>query len=330
MVGMKNFWKKLPRPFFALAPMADVTDRAFREMFVRYGRPGGPDVFWTEFVSADGLAHPDAREKLLRDLAYSERERPIVAQIFGANPENIRAAAALCRELGFDGVDINMGCPDRSVERQGAGAALIKNPGAAREIIAAAKEGAEDIPVSVKTRVGYNKNEIREWVPALLEAGIAALTIHARTRKEMSKVPAHWEDVRIAANLRGEIAPETIIIGNGDVASVEDGRRRAAQYGCDGVMVGRAVFGNPWFFRRGGDARGIPPEEKLRALAEHTRLFEKEFGKEKNFAIMKKHFKAYVSGFDGAKELRMKLMEANDAAEVERTIDAFLRNTVRP
>ena len=180
-----NFWEKLNKPIFVLAPMADVTDAAFRRIIAKYGKP---DVFWTEFVSADGLtlAPEEGRKKLLRDLEYSESERPIVAQFFTSNPENMKKAAELAVELGFDGIDINMGCPDKSVEKQKAGAALIKNPKLAREIIRAAKAGAGSLPVSVKTRLGYNKDELETWLPELLAEEPAVVTIHARTRKEMS------------------------------------------------------------------------------------------------------------------------------------------------
>lgn len=197
-----GFWEKLPRPFFVLAPMADVTDCAFRKVISKYGKP---DVFWTEFVSADGLAHEKAREKLLIDFKYDKDEHPIVAQIFGGNPDNIEAAARLCAELGFDGVDINMGCPDRAIERQCAGSGMIKNPKLAREVIRAAKRGAPDLPISVKTRLGYNKNEINTWVRELLEEDIAVLSMHLRTRKEMSKVPAHWELMKDIVAIRDEM-----------------------------------------------------------------------------------------------------------------------------
>lgn len=323
-----GFWKNLKKPFFVLAPMADVTDAAFRRMIAKYSRHGepggGPDVFWTEFVAADGLAHPTAREKLMLDLQYAENERPIVAQLFTSNPDNMRAAAALCRELGFNGIDINMGCPDRTIEKQGAGAACIKNPSRAKEVIRAAKEGAGDLPVSVKTRIGYNKNELETWLPALLEEDLAAITIHARTRKEMSLVPARWEHVRRAVEIRDAMGKETLILGNGDVRDIADGKQKGAETGCDGVMLGRAIFGNPWLFdaQRGS----VALEEKLCVMMEHTELFEELLGCAKNFAIMKKHYKAYVNGFDGAKELRMKLMEAKDAAEVRTITERFLAN----
>jgi nifR3 family TIM-barrel protein len=327
---MSNFWNSLQRPFFVLAPMADVTDAAFRRVIAKYGKP---DVMWTEFVSADGL-FLGGREHLLPDLQFTESERPIVAQFFTSRPEMMEKAAALARELNFDGVDINMGCPDRSIEKQGAGAALIKNPTLAREVIAAAKHGARSLPVSVKTRVGFNKEEIETWFPVLLESGIAALTVHARTRKEMSKVPARWEHVKRAVELRDEIAPQTLIIGNGDVVDIEEGKRRVAESGCDGVMIGRGIFGNPWLF-----SHSAPPgantmiyhsalpilRERLRVMGEHTKLFE-ELLPHKNFVIMKKHYKAYVNGFDGAKELRMELMETRTAAEVEEIVERFFQH----
>lgn len=309
--------------------MADVTDCAFRQIIAKYGKP---DVFWTEFVSADGLAHPIAREKLLIDFIYGENERPIVAQIFGSKPENIKTAAALCKELGFDGIDINMGCPDKSIEKQCSGAAMIKNPALAREVIRAAKEGGGGLPVSVKTRIGYNKNEIETWIPELLKEDIAVLTVHLRTRKEMSDVPAHWDLMKRVVEIRDALKKDTLILGNGDATDIEDAKKKVADTGCDGVMLGRAIFGNPWLF-----AGKVPTvEEKLRVMVEHTKLFEEKLGNNplrqgfggsgKNFAIMKKHYKAYCNGFDGAKELRVKLMETETAAQVEEVVNGFLSN----
>ena len=306
--------------------MADVTDCAFRRIIAKYSRHGGasdgPDVFFTEFVSADGLAHPKAREKLLIDLKYSEEERPIVAQIFGGRPENIKKAAALCRELGFDGIDINMGCPDRSVEKQCAGAAMMKNPALAREVIRAAREGSRGLPISVKTRIGYNKNKIETWIPELLQEDLAALTVHLRTRKEMSNVPAHWELMKKILEIRDEMGVNTLILGNGDVLDLEDARKKCEETGCDGVMLGRAIFGNPFLFN--DSPRGVSVSQCLEVMLEHTKLFEKMLGNHKNFAIMKKHYKAYVNGFEGAKELRMKLMETENVTQVEEIIYDFL------
>ncbi len=321
-----NFWDRLPKPFFCLAPMADVTDEAFRQIIAKYSRHGevggGPDVFWTEFVSADGLASA-GREVLKRDLAFSFGEHPIVAQIFGSNPANIFTASKLCSELGFDGIDINMGCPDRSIEKQGAGAAHMKDPARAKEVIAAAKEGALGLPVSVKTRVGYNKIEIDTWIPFLLEQDLAALTVHARTRKEMSLVPARWEHVRQAVEMRDKMGIKTCIIGNGDAINIADAKKKVEETGCDGVMLGRAIFGNPWLFDMQKNALSIT--EKLTVMVEHTKLFEELLGDIKSFAIMKKHYKAYVNGWDGAKELRVKLMEAKNAEEVDVIVGQYLQ-----
>ena len=327
-----SFWNKLNKPFFVMAPMADVTDAPFRRLIAREsahmrpdGTMGGPDVMWTEFVSADGLirATEEGKKKLLADLIYTEEERPIVAQLFSSNPEYMEQAAALVHELGFDGIDINMGCPDKSIEKQGCGAAMIRNPRTAVAVIEAALRGGKGLPVSVKTRVGYNRDEMDTWLPHLLSTDIAALTVHARTRKEMSKVPAVWERVAKAVTLRDRYNPRVLLIGNGDALSLHDAKKKAAEHNADGVMLGRAIFGNPWLFHPEQDLSNVSPEKRFETLIEHTHLFE-QLLPHKNFAIMKKHYKAYVHGFDGARELRSELMEAKDAAEVERLTREFL------
>lgn len=332
---VRGFWQKLideklshGDSISVVAPMADVTDVAFRSMIARYSKPHGPDVMWTEFVSADGLCS-QGREVLKRDLEFSDIERPIVAQLFSSTPENICKAARLCRELGFDGIDINMGCPDKSIEKQGAGAAHMKDWRRAQEVIRAAQDGAGDIPVSVKTRLGYNKMEWKEWLPKILECNIPALTVHLRTRKEMSLVDAHWdlmpEVVKLVRDMTGP--PEeggTIILGNGDIKSVTEGKKKAEESGADGVMIGRGIFGTPWFFDEEEFNKGKTLEERLKICIEHTKLYEEKLGDIKSFAIMKKHYKAYVHGFEGAKELRMELMECKNAKEVESIINTFL------
>ena len=317
----QNFWNKLKRPIFVNAPMANVTDAAFRRMFAKHGHP---DVFWTEFVSVEGLLSK-GKERILLDLWYEKGEHPIVAQVFGSKPEQFEEAAAIIKELGFDGIDINMGCPDRAVEKQGAGAALIKNPGLAKQIIRATKRGAGSMPISVKTRIGYAKNEIKRWIPELLDEDLAALTVHLRTRNEMSDVDAHWELAPAIVALRDEYAPHTLLIGNGDIASLDDARAKIATSGMDGAMIGRGIFGDPWFFS--GNTPSI--KEKLDAMAIHAKLFEKLYHSNdpekrlKNFDVMKKHFKAYSSGFDGAKELRIRLMESDNADEVKKIVKEF-------
>jgi nifR3 family TIM-barrel protein len=359
-----NFWDELKKPFFVMAPMADVTDAAYRKIIAELGKP---DVTWTEFVSADGLYHtreiqkiPDAENPLMRDLQFSDIERPIVAQLFSGKPEMMEYAAALCAELGFDGVDINMGCPDTSIEKQGCGAAMIKNPELAKEIVEAARRGVKkgavntmlargerEIPVMVKTRIGYNKEAIDEWIYMLLSLGLPALTIHLRTRKEMSKVPAHWDLVPRIVALRDKVAaqngdlPKTLIIGNGDVKSVEEARQKAELFGADGVMLGRAIFGNPFVFAhhtepkhfeqsaqsdqfgeegsRGRAAEEISLQEKARALATLARSFE-QLTPPKSFHIFRKHIKAFITGFDGAAEIRAHLMECTTSQEIEKVL----------
>lgn len=291
--------------------MEDVTDTAFRRIICEYGKP---DVTWTEFTSADGLLLADGKgkKKLLRKLSFGEGERPIVAQLFTSQCERMEHAAALCEQLGFDGIDINMGCPDNAVERQRCGAALIKYPEQAVALIRAAKSGAPRTPISVKTRAGYkNDSELEAWITTLLREEPAALTLHARTRKDMSKVPARWHLVAQVVSLRNALSPHTRVIGNGDALTLEDARQKAEASGADGVMLGRAIFGNPWLF-----SEHIPtPEERLRALEKHIRYFEEMMADVAAYAVMKKHFKAYITGWDGAKDLRAQLMETTNARE---------------
>tara|TARA_B100000745_G_C20138901_1_gene390412 strand:- start:736 stop:1830 length:1095 start_codon:yes stop_codon:yes gene_type:complete len=361
---MRNFWQQLQKPFFVVAPMADVTDAPFRRMLAKHsahtradGTTGGPDVMWTEFVAADGLvrATPEGKKKLMADLIYCEEERPIVAQLFSSHEDHMEQAARLCLELGFDGVDINMGCPDRSIEKQGCGSAMIKTPEVAKMIIRAAKKGArhgevDGIPVSVKTRLGYNDDSMETWIPQILREEPAALTIHGRTRKQMSKVPANWGRIADVVRLRDELGSQTLVIGNGDALSPEDAQAKAKLSGVDGVMIGRALFGNPWFFHptkrvphelkalptkgvnreeiielTGDDERFeyITIEERLRVLVEHSKLFV-ELLPFKNFNVMKKHYKAYVNGFPGAAQLRGRLMESSTPEEVEQIVHDFL------
>ena len=321
--------------------MADVTDIAFRRMLAKYGKNSSNKnqvVFWTEFVSADGLCHKEGKKKLLHILKFSKIEKPIVAQVFGANPVTMEKACKIISKLGFDGIDINMGCPDKSVVRQGAGSALIRTPALAREIIQAAVRGAGDLPVSIKTRVGFNKEEIDTWIPELLKEDIKALTIHVRTKKEMSAVPANWDYVkRVVEMVKSHSAKaprdrEILVIGNGDVRSLAEGRKRILETGCDGVMIGRGVFGNPWFFSNQGPTLNLKKGQtlitlKTKALIEHTKLFDKLLGKEKNFAVMKKHFKAYINGWDGAKELRAKLMETETPKQAISILTTFQKTT---
>lgn len=331
----KTFWHKLKKPIFVLAPMADVTDTAFRQIIAKYGKP---DVFFTEFVSCDGLCS-EGRKKLERNLLeFDKKERPLVAQVFGSNPENFYKTAKIIKELGFDGIDINMGCPQDNVVKQGAGSALIRTPELAKQIIRETKRGAGNLPVSVKTRVGYNKSEIETWIPAILEEKPVALTIHGRTRKEMSKVPAHWDLIKRVREIRDEMKSDALVLGNGDISSITEATERIKETGVDGVMVGRGIYGNPWLFSVIDKVKKGKPfedylatqKEKMKVALEHTKIFEKKFGvnttnkklfggdgRARSLSLMKKHFKAYVNGFSGAKELRIKLMEAESLKELE-------------
>ncbi len=313
------------RPLFVLAPMADVTDVAFRTVIQE---AGAPDVFWTEFVSADGLVRATevGKYKLKKDLLFNEKQHPIVAQLFSSTADHMFQATKLCLEMGFDGVDINMGCPDQSIEKQKCGAAMMKHHDLARQVIEAAKKAADGkMAVSVKTRVGYNAVELDTWIPVLLDAEIDLITIHARTRKEMSKVPANWDYVKQVVAMRDEWQKNNptkkapLIFGNGDVESVTDGFDKAAQSNADGVMVGRAMFGNPWFFRdleNGPKASEVTRTERIEALARQTEIFAKELGDVKSFALMKKFFKTYMTGFEDAVEIRGKIMDMETADEV--------------
>lgn len=323
----KGFWQKLPTPFFCLAPMLDVTDIAFRKVIAKHSRHGkiggGPDVFWTEFVSADGL-DSKGYKKLLPMLKIAKGEQPVVAQVFTASPEHMKKAAQIIQKLGFAGLDINMGCPDKGVQKQGSGAALIKNPKLAREVIRAAVLGAPKLPISVKTRLGYNTEEVDTWIPELLKENISALTIHGRTKKEMSLVPARWSSIRKVVEIVRASGKDIPVIGNGDVIDIEDGLNKIKETGCDGIMIGRGIFGKPWLFDK--DRKSEPDlAEKLKILVSHTEFFLKENKNRKSFDVMKKHYKAYVSGFDGAKELRMSLMSADSLADVKKIIKDFHR-----
>ena len=304
-------WQSLPRPFFVLAPMHDVTDRAFRQLVSILTKP---DVMMTEFVSVDGLVHPQSHDRLLQYyLSFDQRERPLVAQIWGTDPDAFLKAARMIRESGFDGIDINMGCPDKKVVAMGAGAALINDPTRALEIVHATKEGAGDLPVSIKTRLGFIQYS-DAWIETLISSHPAALTMHARTKKELSRVPAQWERIKdIAVRMRKENIP---FIGNGDISSYEEGKEKAVASGVDGVMVGRGILGCPWFFSSQKELYDTQ-EAKLSVLLSHAYLFERYFSGLKNFSMIKKHVKGYVSGFSGARELRAKIMNTTSAQDIE-------------
>ncbi|MEE8149678.1 MAG: tRNA-dihydrouridine synthase [candidate division Zixibacteria bacterium] len=317
---IKGFWDKLEKPIYAMAPMADVTDAAFRYMIAKYGKP---DVMFTEFVSCDGLCSA-GRPNLMKYLLYDEIERPIVIQLFGEKPENFYKSALFARELKFDGIDINMGCPVKTVTKTGSGAALINTPELGQEIIAATIEGAGDLPVSVKTRIGYNSITIAEWVERLLETNLAAITLHLRTKKEMSNVQAHWETAHEAVELASKT--ETLLLANGDLDDLDQADKMIEQTGIDGVMMARAIYGFPWLFDRTKTRESITVEQRLGAMIEHSLQYEKVFDARKNFAVMIKHLRAYATGFEGAKELRVMMEDVKNSRDVERRVESFRKS----
>jgi len=311
-----NLWKSLKQPILVLAPMDDVTDFVFREIMCDVGRPG---VFFTEFTNCDALAS-SGREKQITRLKFSERQRPIVAQIWGAKPENYFKTAQLVQEMGFDGVDINMGCPDRTVVKNKCGAALIKNEPLVKEIIDAVRKGAPDLPLSIKTRLGFNKIETDTWLSFLLSFRLEALIVHLRTAKELSKAPAHWEESLKIIQMRDILSPNTMVIGNGDVKSYKDAEEKIKKYGVDGVMIGRGVFSNLWIFNEEEAEKEHSMPEILGVMKKHMDLFETVWGNSKNFNIMKKFFKVYINNFPGAAKLREKFMNCRNYGEVNKLL----------
>lgn len=309
---MKSFWNDLPKPFFILAPMDAVTDVVFRHVVAEAGRP---DVFFTEFVSTDGYCSPKGNHATRGRLAFTENEHPMVVQIWGTNPDSFRQMAHDMKELGFEGIDINMGCPAKDVVKKGACSGLIRTPALAAEIIAATKEAG--LPVSVKTRLGDIKvDEWRDWLTHILQQDIVNLTIHLRTRKEMSKVDAHHELIPEIKKLRDEIAPHTLLTINGDIQDRQHGLELVEKYGVDGVMIGRGVFHNPYAFST--DTRERSREELLGLLNTQLDLFDKYSAElePRVFDPLKRFFKIYVRSFEGAAELREKLMHTKSTDEV--------------
>lgn len=314
----KNFWNELPKPFFILAPMEDVTDVVFRHVIKEAAEP---DVFFTEFTNAESYNHPGGRDSVRGRLTFTEDEQPIVAHIWGDKPEHFETMSIDMAKAGFKGIDINMGCPAANVARNGRGSGLIRRPDVAAELIQAAKAGG--LPVSVKTRLGYVKvEEWYEWIKHLLEQDIANLSIHLRTRAEMSKVDAHWELIPEIKKMRDEIAPDTLLTINGDIPNRQVGLELVEKYGVDGVMIGRGVFTNPFAFEL--EAKDHHPKELLDLFRLHLDLFdENQKFENRPFKPLRRFFKIYIRGIKGAAELRHQLMDTNDTDEVRAMLDEF-------
>jgi len=315
-----SFWQTLQKPIFILAPMEDVTDTVLRQVIARCGKPA---VFFTEFTNVEGMFSKGEKHVVHR-LQYTEIERPLVAQIWGSQPENFSKAASKLIALGFSGVDLNMGCPAQGPVGRGVCSGLMNNRPQAKEIIAATKEGAAGIiPVSVKTRLGFRAMDF-DWIQFVLEQKPAVLTVHLRTVSEKSKVPAHWDKLKTVVEMRDALSRETLIVGNGDIKSLNEARQKVAAAGADGAMIGRGIFENPYLFSENIALSDKTQQEKMQLLLDHMRLWQDTWGNTKHFPTLRKFFKVYANGFPGAQELRMQLMETQNPEETEHMVTAFL------
>ncbi len=311
-----SFWHELPRPFFILAPMEAVTDIVFRHVVAS---AAAPDLYFSEFTNATGWAHAGDKAIGMR-LVKTDDEHPIVAQLWGAVPNDMAKLAAHCKTLGYDGIDINMGCPDASAVKAGGGAGMILTPENAANMIAAAKTSG--LPVSVKTRLGYSRvDEWRGWLTHVLKQDVENLTIHLRTKKEMSKVDAHFELINDIKNLRDDVAPQTLLTVNGDVRDRAHGLELVEKHGVDGVMIGRGIFSNPFAFER---------ENRIHSKAELLDLLKLQLDLHdiwntpelpRKYDPLKRFFKIYVRDFEGAAELRDKLMHTKSTYEVRAILE---------
>jgi len=322
---MKNTFAALPRPFFILAPMDDVTDTVFRQIVAWCA---APHLFFTEFVNVEGLQSA-GRASLLKKLRFTPRELPLIAQIWGREPKNFYKTAreladgTFASELGlppsinFAGVDLNMGCPDKTAVKHGTCSALINNRPLAEEIIQATQEGvAGRLPISVKTRLGFSSIDLT-WLEFLLQQKLSMLTIHLRTRKEMSKVPAHWDVADQLHKLRTAVSPHTLLVGNGDVLNRAHGIELARAYNLDGIMIGRGIFHDPFAFDEDSPWPAMDKVQRIALFAKHIHTFAETWQSgERNIATLNKFCKIYISGFSEAKEMRERLMSANSISEL--------------
>jgi len=306
-------YPNLPHPFFVLAPMDDVADTVFRQIVANCA---APDLFITEFVNVDGL-QSSGREHVLKRLQFSPREQPIIAQIWGTNPANFYKTANELVSMGFAGIDINMGCPVKTIVKRGCCSALINNREKALAIIKATQQGAAgSIPVSVKTRLGFDDIDYT-WHELLLRQNLNMLSIHGRTAQQMSRAAANWKAIGIIRNLRDQIAPHTLIVGNGDVANRKAGLELAERYGLDGVMIGRGIFQDPFVFAKNSPWDGYTRVQRVELYAKHIQLFAKTWQlEERPIATLNKFCKVYINGFEGAKEMRKHLMEISSTSEL--------------
>ena len=318
---MDNFWQTIKKPIIALAPMEDVTDTVFREVVLSVSEVNALNVVFTEFTSTDGLCHEKGRPKVIERLLVNasemhllkSRNTKLVAQIWGGDPEKFRLSAKLISEMNlFDGIDINMGCPAKKVVKNKSCANLINYPELAKEIIYATSEST-DLPVSVKTRIGFSRIVTEEWIGHLLETAPKAITLHGRTRKMMSNGPALWDEIGKAVTLRNQSGNSTLIIGNGEVFSYTGALNRIQQYGVDGVMVGTGVFKNPWMFN--SEPVEIDINHRIELMRRHITLYQNTWGNGKDYNVLKRFFKIYLNGFANAAHWRDAFMRAGNYDE---------------
>ena len=305
-------WEELKKPFLILAPMEGVTDIVFRQVIAKAGKP---DLFFTEFTNVSSYASEKGRQNALERLKIAKTDKPIIAQIWGKNPEHFAETTKALESLGFSGVDLNFGCPDKNVNKAGGGAAMIKTPDLAVACFRQAKANTA-LPVSIKTRLGWkDPEEYKTWFPILLQERPAALTVHLRSKKEMSKVPAHYELIPEIIKLKNEISPKTKLIINGDIKNRAEALKLHQKYPeIDGFMIGRGVFTNPYCFTDHIATR----DELMELLDLHLNLWEKCPEK---YEPLKHFFKIYINNFPGASDLRAKLMETHSIEEARAILD---------
>ncbi len=317
-----SFWNELKsknnHPIFSLAPMEDVTDTVFRRVVMKCGRP---DVFFTEFTNCDGV-QSIGQAKVIERLRYQKKEKPIVAQVWGKTLKNYYETAKLIVDLGFDGIDINMGCPVKNVVKNGNCSALIKNPQFAKQIIEAVRDGVDGkIPVSVKTRLGFSEIQLEDWIGFLMkDCEVKYLTIHGRTVSELTRVPCHFEEFGKITEMRDKIDKNIMIFGNGDITSYNQGVELCDKYNLDGVMIARAVMSNPWIFNSKVDQNNISINDRIKLLEYHIKLFEKEWHGSKNMICLKKFYRTYINNFSDASAVRARLISINDINELKKEI----------
>jgi tRNA-dihydrouridine synthase len=315
-----NIYQKLPRPFFVLAPMDDVSDTVFRQIIQSCH---APDLFFTEFVSVDGLQSA-GRAALLDKLRYAANERPLIAQLWGKNIQAYQQTARELCAMGFDGIDLNMGCPDKTILKHGCCAALIQNRDMALNIIHATQDAVSGrIPISVKTRLGFDDVDL-SWHELLLKQSLDALTIHARTRRDMSKVPARWSYLSEIVAMKNTLAPNTVLIGNGDVAHRQQAQNLAQHYQLDGIMIGRGIFSDPFAFSLESPWPTMPMHDRLELYRTHIKTFIATWPMgERRIQTLNKFCKIYIQGCSGAAHYREMLMSCRSVDELFRTLDVI-------